>query len=421
MTSQSEDSDGSRSFSEVLFGQRVTKPHAFVLVGLLVVALNLRPAIASISPVLEQIRVDLGLSYGIVSLLTMLPTICMGVFAFSAAPIAQRFGQERAVLYAVVLIGLATFTRLAGKHVSILFATAIFVGIGIALIQALLPALVDRYFANNADLVTGLYTTSLIGGAALAAAGTVPIYQMFGSWPIALASWSLLAGAAAIIWKLVVRKRPATVDRTDDSGVVEGEVSATQLPWRSRWAWILSIFYGGSAFLYFATLTWLAPFYQTLGWSEELSGFLLTVFTVAEIVGTLGVAFLTSLTSDRRPALVLTLVLCVIGFGAMAAIPLANPWVWAAIAGIGVGGLFDLTLLLPIDYAPTPEVTGKLSSMVVGIGYLLSALGPIVIGRLRSVSNGYEIPFILLVGICVVMLIVSLWIRPDKTIKTVQN
>ena len=419
MTSQNEDSDRSRSLSGVLFDQRVTKRHVFVLVGLLIVALNLRPAIASISPVLEQIRADLGLSYGIVSLLTTLSTICMGVFAFSAAPIAQRFGQERTVLYAVVLIGLATFTRLAGKHISILFATAIFVGVGIALVQALLPALVDRYFADDADLVTGLYTASLIGGAALAAAGTVPIDQMFGSWSIALASWGVLAVIAAIIWRLVVRKRPATVDQADDSETVEGEVSATQLPWRSRWAWILSIFYGGSAFLYFATLTWLAPFYQTLGWSKELSGFLLTVFTVAEIGGTLGVAFLTSLTSDRRPALVLTLVSCVIGFGAMAVVPLVNPWVWATVAGIGIGGLFDLTLLLPIDYAPSPEVTGRLSSMVVGIGYLLSSLGPIVIGRLRSISNGYEIPFILLVGICVLMLIVSLWIRPDKTIKTV--
>ncbi|WP_082838026.1 CynX/NimT family MFS transporter [Haladaptatus sp. R4] len=417
MNSQTDDSDSAWVFSSISLDQVNTKRHIFVLLGLLVVALNLRPAIASVSPVLEQIRIDLGLSYGTVSLLTTLPTICMGVFALTAAPIAQRLGQEQTVLYAVILIGFATAVRFAGTHVSVLFATAIVVGIGIALIQALLPALVDRYFTDRADLVTSLYTASLIGGAAIAAAATVPIERMLGSWSAALGSWSVLAVFGAIFWGIVIRGQSTTANRSGADGTVEGEAAATQLPWRSRWAWILSVFYGGSAFLYFATLTWLAPFYQSLGWSEELSGFLLTVFTVAEIAGTLGVALLTSLSSDRRPALVLTLVACIIGFGAMAWIPLASPWIWATIAGAGIGGLFDLTLLLPIDYAPTPETTGKLSSMVVGIGYLLSALGPVVIGRLRSASDGYVVPFLLLVGICVIMLIVSLWFQPENTIK----
>lgn len=396
----------------------VTGRRALVLAGLLLIALNLRPAIASISPVLEQIRTDLGLSYVTVSLLITLPTICMGIFALTAAPIARRIGQERTVFWAVVLIGLATVARIAGSYVTVLFATTILVGVGIALIQALLPTLVEKYFPSRVALVTGLYTASLISGAAIAAGATAPLERVFGSWPAALASWGVLGVVAAVVWGPVVRgRRPATTDESDREETVEGKVNATQLPWRSRWAWVLALFYGGSAFLYFATLTWLAPFYQTLGWSEELSGFLLTVFTVAEIGGTLGVALLTDRSPDRRPALALTLGACALGFGAVAVIPLVSPWIWVVVAGVGIGGLFDLTLVLPIDYAPTPEATGRVSSMVISIGYLLSALGPVVIGGLRDLSGGYRVPFLVLVGICIMMFVVSLRFRPEDAIK----
>lgn len=398
--------------------QLVSGRRALVLAGLLLIALNLRPAIASISPVLAQIRADLGLSYATVSLLTALPTVCMGIFAFIAAPIAQRLGQERTVFWAVVLIGVATFARFAGGDIVVLFATVIIVGAGIALIQALLPALVEKYFPSRAGLVTGLYTVCLIGGATIAAGATVPLKNSLGTWTAALAVWGVLAVVAAVVWGSVAwGKRPPTTGGSNREESVKERVTVTQLPWRSRWAWILALYLGGSSFLYFATLTWVAPLYQSLGWSGKLSGILLTVFTIGEIVGTLGATVFTDRFTDRRPVLVLTLGACIIGFGGMAVIPLAYPWVWVIVAGSGIGGLFDLTLVFPIDYAPTSEATGRLSSMVIGVGYSLSALGPIVVGGLRGLTGGYKIPFFVLIGICVVMLVISPLFRPGKTIQ----
>lgn len=391
---------------------------ALVLAGLLFIALNLRPAIASISPVLAQIQADLGLNYAAVSLLTALPTVCMGVFAFIAAPIAQRLGQERTVFWAVVLIGVATFTRVAGGDSAVLFATVIVVGAGIALIQALLPALVEKYFASRAGLVTGLYTVCLIGGATIAAGATVPLENSLGTWTAALAVWGVLAVVAAVVWAPVAwGTRPPTTGPSNTEKSVTERVTVRQLPWRSWWAWILALYLGGSSFLYFATLTWVAPLYQSLGWSAKLAGLLLTVFTIGEILGTLGVTVFTDRFTDRRPVLVLTLGACILGFGAMAVVPLAHPWVWAVVAGSGIGGLFDLTLVFPIDFAPSSEATGRLSSMVIGVGYLLSALGPVVIGRLRGLTGGYEIPFFVLVGICVVMLAISPRFQPGETIQ----
>ena len=142
---------------------------ALVLAGLVLAALNFRPAFASVSPVLETVRQDLGLSRAAASLLTTIPVLCMGVFAFGAARIGDRVGLERGVLWTIVLIGIATAGRLAGDAALALFATTVLVGIGIAVGQALLPAVVKRYFPDRAALVTGLYTVGFNAGAAVAA------------------------------------------------------------------------------------------------------------------------------------------------------------------------------------------------------------------------------------------------------------
>ncbi len=304
---------------------------ALVLAGLLLVALNLRLAITSISPVIGQIRTDLGLSSAAVSLLVTLPTVCMGIFALTADPIARWLGQERTVFWGVVLVGLATAARLLGSYTAVLFTTAILVGVGIALIQALLPALVKKYFPDRVALVTGLYTTSLLGGAAIAAGATAPLANVFGSWQGPLAFWAVLAIVAAVVWRPVARsEHSGTTSGRDRDEPREEKVTLRTLSWRNWWVWVLALFYSGVAFLYFSTLTWLAPLYQSLGWSEELSGALLTIFTVAEIGGTLGVVILSDRSPDRRPALVVTLLACGVGYGAIALVPLTHP--------LGLGG-----------------------------------------------------------------------------------
>lgn len=244
--------------------------------------------------------------------------------------------------------------------------------------------------------------------------------NVFGSWQVPLAFWGLLAIIAAIVWRLVVRSEQSTMTGgLDGDESNEETVTLGALPWRSRWGWILAFFYGGASFLYFAMITWLAPLYQSLGWSEELAGALLTVFTIAEIGGTLGVIILSDRYRDRRPAFVVTLLGCVVGYGAIALVPLTHPWLWVIVTGIGQGGLFNLALVLPIDYAPTPDSTGQVSSMVLGVGYLLASVGPVVVGWLHDFLGGYKVSFLTLVGTSVIMLGVSLRFRPGDEIRNI--
>lgn len=218
---------------------KVAGRRILLLAGLVLVALNLRPAFASVSPVLETVRQDLGLSRAVASLLTTIPVLCMGVFAFGAARFGSRVGLERGLLWAVVLIGVATAGRLAGDAATVLYATTLLIGVGIAVGQALLPAVVKRYFPDRAALVTGVYTVGFSGGAAIAAGATVTLENAFGgSWTAALAFWALLAVPAVAVWWPVVRGSSGSARQSEGAG-------STSLPWGSPRAWLVALFFAG--------------------------------------------------------------------------------------------------------------------------------------------------------------------------------
>ncbi|MFB6196363.1 MAG: CynX/NimT family MFS transporter [Haloplanus sp.] len=378
-------------------------PGILAVAGILLVGLNLRPTVASVPPLLGVIRADLTLSYAAAGLLTTIPTLCMGVFGLGTDAIARRLGRERGVFWAVVLVAFGTLARVWGDVAVVLFATTLVAGVGIAVSQTLLPTLINEYFPGREGAVTGLYTASVTGGAGLASAATAPLRDAVGSWPVALAVWGGFALVALAAWTPVVRNRTATG---------AGGTSASGLPWRDRWAWVLSLFFGGQATLFVAVLTWLAPLYVDLGWTPTHAGLLLTAFLVGQLVGSLSISTVSDRRPDRRPLFALTLGTAAVGFAAVLVVPLLFPWGWAAMLGLGVGGLFALSLTLPGDYASTPAATSRLTSMVLGVGYLLAAAGPFLIGVLRDALGSYDVAFASLVVLSVALLAVSTRFRP---------
>jgi CP family cyanate transporter-like MFS transporter len=385
-------------------GRILTGATAPLLVGLLLVALNLRPAISSVPPVLETIRQDLGLGRAYLGLLTTIPVLCMSALALVAPTIRERIGAERAVLWSVVLIGAAVAGRLAAGQASVLLVTTLFAGIGIAVVQSLLPAVVKAWFPDRAALVTGLYTVGITGGLALAALVTVPIERLLGGfWPGALAAWSLLAAVAAVFW-LPLASRARSMLRH------EGADERARLPWRSGQAWSVALFFGAESCLFFSSLTWLAPLYVDHGLDEGRAGLLLAVFALVRVPAAFLFPALADRSGDRRPWLALTLVLAIFGFCAVGIVPLATPWAplaWVVVLGLGVGGLFPLALTLPLDYSADAEETSRLTAMTFFVGYIVAALGPVAVGALRDATGGYAIPFVALATIGVGMLAAS--------------
>jgi CP family cyanate transporter-like MFS transporter len=186
--------------------------------------------------------------------------------------------------------------------------------------------------------------------------------------------------------------------------------------WSDRGAWTLAAFFSLDNVLYFSQITWLAPAYVDLGWTAERAGFLLTLFIVAQLTGSLVISAVADRWEDRRPWLGLTIGLNAVGLVGIVRYPLVSPWAWAFLAGLGLGGLFALILTLPVDLAANATVADRLTPMMLGVGYIVGSFGPLVIGWSRDELGSYAPAFVGLIGLAVLMLVMTPWFRPDRTI-----
>ena len=376
-----------------------------VVVG---VALNLRPAIAAVPPVLDTIQSDLGLSATGAGLLTALPVVCMGLFAPVGAALTRRFGREAAVSCALVLVGCGTLARGVDASVVPLYGGTLVAGVGIALGGALLPGVVKAWFPSRPGTVTGLYTAGLVAGAMLASAVTVPLMDALGiDWPAAIGAWGLLAVAALVAWVPVTRRPPAAADPAP---------GRLRPPWRSGVAWRVTLYMGSQSLLYYAALTWLSPLYVAAGWSASRAGLLLGLFSFTQVFSALAIPALADRTGDHRPWLALCVGTVAIMLAALGLAPTAAPWLWAALLGLGVGGMFALALTLLVKVVSTPAAAARLSGMALLVGYLLAATGPVLAGALYDLAGSYRVPFLVLAGIGAATLAVGVSLRPTDRV-----
>jgi CP family cyanate transporter-like MFS transporter len=376
----------------------------WLLVVVVAVAVNLRPAIAAVPPVLGAIRSDLGLSATGAGLLTALPVVCMGLFAPVGAALGRRVGREAAVSCALALVGCGTLVRGLAASAVPLYGGTLVAGIGIAMGGALLPGVVKDWFPARAGAVTGLYTAGLVAGAMLASATTAPLVDALGvGWPAAIGAWGLLAVAALAAWMLVTRRRHVAGEP------VPGRL---RLPWGSGVAWRITVYMGSQSLLYYATLTWLSPLYLAAGWSASRAGLLLGLFSLTQVFSALAVPALVDRGGDHRPWIALCVGTVTVMLAALGLAPTAAPWVWAALLGLGVGGMFAIALTLLVRQAATPAAAARLSGMALLVGYLLAATGPVLAGALYDAAGSYRLPFLALAGIGAATLAVGVSVRP---------
>jgi MFS transporter, CP family, cyanate transporter len=374
------------------------------LVALVLVAANLRPVISSVPPLVDLLVAEFGLTAAQVGALTTLPVVCMGLFAPVAAVVARRFGEPRVLAVAVAVIGLGAGLRALGGTAG-LYSGAFVAGVGIAVAGTLLPALVRTRYPDRVGPVTGIYTTALIAGAFLASGATEPLRLWLGLSPqAALALWSVPAAIALAVWLLALEPaaRPSTV-------------VSTGFPWRSRAAWLGTLFMGGQSLLFYATLAWLAADYTSLGRSTQFAGLLLAVFSAAQLVTALAMPTLAHRGGDIRPWIGLSVGLTIAGLFLVTVAPTAfaaAPWLWAVLIGLGMGGNLALAFLVLTENAPSPQAAPAFTGMAFFVGYLMAAVGPVTFGALRDVTGSFTPVFATLTVLGVLTLLVALAAAP---------
>ena len=350
-----------------------------LLASLMLIALNLRPALSSLAPLLRQIEAGTGLSSSAIGLLTTLPVLCLGLFAPLAPRLARRWGSERTLGAILALLAAGIVLRSLLPPLG-LFLGSLIAGASIGILGVLLPALVKRDFPAQAGQPMGLYTMMLCIGAAVAAGATAPLAEAFdGRWQPALATWALVAVVALLVWLPQLRQPPTIAPRRGAGGSL----------WRNRLAWQITLYMGLQSSLAYIVFGWLPTLLMDRGLGMVQAGLMLSGSVMTQLVSALTAPWLATRGQDQRLAIVVVMSLTLAGLLGCLYAPVGSLWLWAVILGLGQGGTFSLALALLVLRSRDAETAGRLSGMAQGAGYSLASLGPLLVGIIHDATHGW--------------------------------
>ena len=378
-----------------------------VLLGLVVVlvAFNLRPAVASVGPVLPEVRADLSLSGLGAAFLTFLPVLCFGLLAVAAPRLARRSGIEPVLLGMLVALAVGLAGRVAGGAALLYLGTAL-AGGAIAVGNVLVPPLIKRDFPDRTGLMMGVYTMAVSGSAALAAGLTVPVGDAIGlGWRGALGVWAVPAVLAAVAWLPQVRAhtRPAQPPRGPSLA-------------RSGLAWQVTIYFGLQSLSFYAVLAWLPSIYREYGMSPAAAGLLLSVAGLVQIPVALVLPALATRAANQVVHIAGSTVLIGLGLAGVLVAPTGAPYLWAILIGVGQGACFALGLNLFVLRTRSVHDTARLSAMAQSIGYVICAFGPLLVGLLHEAARSWSVPIVLLLVLLVPQLVCGMLSGRARTI-----
>lgn len=349
------------------------------LAGLLLVALNLRPALTSVAPVLTRIGHDMGLTSVGQGVLTTLPVVCLGLAAPMAPRLARRVGPERAVLGVLIALALAMLVRPYSGEPGLFLGTALAGGC-IGVLGVLLPGLVKRDFPDNVSVMTGLYTMSLCLGASLAAGATEPLRLVFDAWRPALAFWLVLAVVAAIAWvaQMHAVRKPAT------------RPSGPRRVHRDPLAWQVTAFMGLQSSLAYTVFGWLPTILADRGMPAVSAGLALSVSILIQLASAISAPAIGARMRDQRAVLTTVMLTTLTGLAGCLYAPIGGIWFWVVVLGLGQGGSFSMALTLLALRAPDAETAAELSGMAQGVGYVMAAIGPLAVGLIHQLFGNWS-------------------------------
>jgi CP family cyanate transporter-like MFS transporter len=377
-------------------GGRTWAPVLFVT-GILALAFNLRGAITSLPPVFPELASVLHLPPVAIALLAATPVLCFAVFSIPAAPLARRFGEERVLLAALLLLAVGLLARGAWPG-ALLFPGTVLAGAAIALMNVLLPSLVKRRRPDQAGLLIGVYLLSLAAGAILGSLIAVPVFQSSsGSAGLTLGLWALPALAAALAWlpQRRFRTRPAS-----PGGSRPGTTPLVRVS-RHMLAWQVMGFMGLQSLIYYSALSWLPILLRDRGTGAEHAGSLLALMNLGNAVTALLAPMLAHRARDQRWLIAVTVAVSAVGLTGLWFAPLAGAPAWTLLFGLGQGAALGLAIYFTAARAPDPVTSASLSAFTQGGGYLVATAGPLVIGFLHAVTGAWTVPVLVMLAVIV--------------------
>ncbi|MGD8748794.1 MAG: MFS transporter [Balneolaceae bacterium] len=383
------------------FEQNSRFKNILLVTGIMLISINLRPALAGVGPLVSTIRESTGLSNTMLGLLTTLPLLAFGFVSTLTPLFTKRLGIEGTLALSMILLTAGLLVRIIPGNM-MLFSGTLLLGIAIAFGNVLLPSLVKRDFPNHTGIMTSLYSSMLGIGATLAAGVSVPLaHDLDWGWRGSLGAWAGLSLLALAIW--LPQLKSLTMPEHNRSFW-----KALKELGRSKVAWQVAVFMGLQSLAFYVILAWLPEILQSRGLDANTAGWMLSLSQGMGVLGTIFIPTWAERQTDQR-GLVWILMTCEIV--SLIGLMLPNaflPGLWASLIGLALGGSFGLSLLFIVLRAPDSQTATELSGMAQSIGYLLAAIGPTLFGALHDITNAWLVPLLFLAVLVAVKLFVGL-------------
>ncbi len=383
------------------------KQGALLIAGILMIATTLRVTFTGAAPLLETIRSDYGLSTAQTGLLTTLPLLAFALVSPLAAGIARRFGMERSLFAAMLLICAGIALR-SLPSAALLFAGTAIIGCGIALGNVLLPGLIKRDFSQHVARLTGAYSLTMGAAAALGSALVVPLALHGFGWRSALLMLMLFPLLAFLIW-LPQWRTTRSANLSSSRALHERGI------WRSPLAWQVTLFLGLNSLIYYVIIGWLPTILISHGYSEAQAGSLHGLLQLATAAPGLAIPLILHRFNVQRWIAALVSLLCALGAAGLWFV-LGQAIIWTLLFGFGSGATMILGLTFIGLRASSAHQAAALSGMAQSVGYLLAACGPPVMGKLHDASGSWYLPLSGVTVLAIIMAIFGLYAGRDREI-----
>jgi len=364
---------------------------AVLVAAIILVSFNLRPAITSVGPLVNDIQNDLGLAHWSAGLLTSLPLIAFAVMSPIVPNISAKLTNGWTLIIGLTILLFGFFIRTVANLFFLFFGTFL-IGVGIAVLNVILPGIVKDKFPQKFALMTGVYTTSMNIFAALASGVSVPLASGLNlGWKNALLLWSVPVVIALIFWFFIVKIEKK--DRMKD--IKTSTQRETSNLWRSPLAWQIALFMGLQSLLFYVTITWLPDILHSKGLSKETAGWFLSLTQFIGLPANFFVPILAERYSSQQKVALGICSFSLIGYFIL----LISPSFWVMVIGIafiglGLSGTFSLALALFGLRARNARKASQLSGMAQSLGYIFAAVGPMLIGYIYDFSEKWTIPIL---------------------------
>lgn len=381
-----------------------------LVLGIILVAANLRAAITGVGPLVNDICRDTGLSTTWAGLLTTLPLVAFAVISPLAPMIARRIGIEYALGVSMGLLTMGIVLRCVTSQIG-LFVGMFVAGVGIAIGNVLLPSLIKRDFAAQVGLMTGLYSISMNVWAAIASGISVPISHIAHmGWRGSMMSWGILSIVSILIWLPQLRKRH-----------IPQQIKSTVNVWKSGLAWQVTFFMGLQSFVFYVSIAWLPDILQSRGMSETAAGWMLSLLQFVSLPATFIVPVIAAKRASQRSLVGITISLFLVGYlGLLSGVNVLN-WLWIVLIGVAGGAAISLALSFFGLRSQSSDEAAKLSGMAQSVGYLLAAIGPILIGFLHHALDAWTAPLIILAAAIVLLFIFGMGAGRNAYIRSTKD